>query len=254
MPATVDRDAIVKFIAAILERGEPTRWAFEGACRAGLRSHRCLTGETWQDADDWAARIVKHALHRIGATVRPTWEMGQPDDREDLVERRFCVVCHGPLDAHGRRGQLYCSDACMSTGSNRSRMARMAEEKAVSTAAFQVAETRGEHLTRQCPQCERTFQVRWDYVVQKYCGQECANAAQIEAGTQRKRRICPNCGTEFQALHHHNKYCSHKCYTAAKRMPPRTCATCGSYFRPRHNESRYCSRHCMYQRNYATAA
>jgi hypothetical protein len=72
-----ERKQAVDRVASILKRGEPTRFAFEAACRHDLRAQMCLAGMAWSRADATAAEIVSEALARIGAQ-RPSFEQGQP--------------------------------------------------------------------------------------------------------------------------------------------------------------------------------
>lgn len=106
------RRHLVETVAAILKRGEPTVFAFEAACRHGLRSRLCLQGWKWAEADALAAEIVATALNRIGAR-RPTWEEGQPEFAQNgagaLIERTRCIRCHKPLPENHRK---FCGHTC----------------------------------------------------------------------------------------------------------------------------------------------
>lgn len=74
------RETITAAIMRILDTGEPTKFAFEGACHAGLRARLCLEGTAWPQADKFANEVVNEALRRIGAS-RPTWQEGSPTRR-----------------------------------------------------------------------------------------------------------------------------------------------------------------------------
>lgn len=107
----VYRRKLIDQTAAILRRGEPTDFAFEGFMRHGLRSGLCLRGWSWSDADDTAADIVRSALAQIGAK-RPTYQQGQPEWAQDgviLIERERCVRCGWQLSEHQRK---FCSRLC----------------------------------------------------------------------------------------------------------------------------------------------
>lgn len=105
------RRKLIDQTAAILRRGEPTDFAFEGFMRHGLRSGLCLRGWSWSDADDMAADIVRSALAQIGAK-RPTYQQGQPEWAQDgviLVERERCIRCGWQLpEGHSK----FCSRLC----------------------------------------------------------------------------------------------------------------------------------------------
>ncbi len=98
--------------AAIMRRGEPTNFAFEGFMRHGLRSGLCLRGWSWADADDMAADIVRSALSQIGAK-RPTVQQGQPEWTQEgviLIKRERCIRCGWALpEGHWK----FCSRRCL---------------------------------------------------------------------------------------------------------------------------------------------
>lgn len=107
------RRRLIDQAAAIMRRGEPSAFAFEGFMRHGLRAGLCLRGWSWADADDMAADIVRSALHQIGAK-RPTYQQGQPEWTQDgiiLIQRERCVRCGGSLSEFQRK---FCSRLCHS--------------------------------------------------------------------------------------------------------------------------------------------
>lgn len=109
----VYRRRLIDQTAAIMRRGEPSVFAFEGFMRHGLRSGLCLRGWSWSDADDMAADVVRAALNQIGAR-RPTYQQGQPEWVQDgviLVERERCVRCGWQLPEGNWK---YCSERCSS--------------------------------------------------------------------------------------------------------------------------------------------
>lgn len=89
------RRKLIDQAAAIMRRGEPSVFAFEGLMRHGLRSGLCLRGWSWSDADELAADVVRSALNQIGAK-RPTYQQGQPEWTQEgviMIERERCVRC-----------------------------------------------------------------------------------------------------------------------------------------------------------------
>ena len=82
----------VKDVAAILKRGEPTIFAFEGAVRHSLRSFLCLRGVGWHEADHDAAEVVRLAYVRLQIR-RPSWLEGQPG----FVKSRVRVELIAPM-------------------------------------------------------------------------------------------------------------------------------------------------------------
>lgn len=76
------------------------------------------------------------------------------------------------------------------------------------------------------------------------------------------KKVCPQCGTEFEPHKHNQKYCSRECYTkvvnvrhkeryhANKKLKPklppkkRICVICGAEFKPRSRFAKTCSREC----------
>src|SRR5690606_19838121 len=80
-------------------------------CRSGVRSALCLDGVSWPRADLEAELVVNAALHQIGATIRPTWQQGQPEYAGSYDN---CIHCGNDLDvdqiAHHDR---FCSVECV---------------------------------------------------------------------------------------------------------------------------------------------
>jgi hypothetical protein len=98
-------------IVVILAAGDPTPFAFEAACRHGLRAALCLAGWTWAKADREAADIVALALRDLGAQ-RPTWQQGQPDYAQTgtIILRERCLSCGASL--LNELNTTYCSWLC----------------------------------------------------------------------------------------------------------------------------------------------
>lgn len=105
------RRSIRDKIVIIMRTVEPTPFAAEGPCRAGIRSSLCLQGWAWAEADAVAAEIVAAALNIIGAK-RPAWKEGQPEWTQDgalPILRERCIRCRGPLpEGHYK----FCSKVC----------------------------------------------------------------------------------------------------------------------------------------------
>lgn len=105
------KEALRDRIAAMMREVEPTPFAVEGPCRAGIRSSLCLQGWKWADADMAAAEIVTGALRIVGA-ARPTWYQGQPEYTQPgalPVQRDTCKRCLGPLP---EGYWVFCSAEC----------------------------------------------------------------------------------------------------------------------------------------------
>lgn len=250
------RDAIITNVAQILNLGESSKWEFEGACLAGLRSHRCLAGHEWHAADKWAAKVVAHALARIGASIRPTWQQGQPDfveGMDGLIDRRRCVTCGGRIDDDSRR--LYCSDECNRTAATRRMAARLYKEAEAARLAFYAARAAGEVATRTCSHCEREFAITVKHPWTRFCSQGCYQNDRRIAG-----RDCEQCGKHFKPVYRLYKYCSTDCYHESRRRTraSRQCDHCGSTFTPRNDgaresKRRFCSKSCASRRRCAAA-
>jgi hypothetical protein len=56
------RIAIRETLAELMRAVEPTPFAAEGPCRAGVRARLCLDGWSWLQADAEAALLVMSAL------------------------------------------------------------------------------------------------------------------------------------------------------------------------------------------------
>ncbi|MBX9452050.1 MAG: hypothetical protein KL801_09445 [Mesorhizobium sp.] len=113
-PKRLNRDrqkGIRDKIVAIMRTVEPTPFAAEGPCRAGIRASLCLQGWAWANADAVAAEIVAAALNIAGAR-RPTWYEGQPEYTQPgalPILRERCIRCRGPLPVGHYK---FCSKVC----------------------------------------------------------------------------------------------------------------------------------------------
>lgn len=129
-PHKLNRDkqrSIREKITDMMRDAEPTPFAVEGPCRAGIRSSLCLKGWSWALADLVASEIVTAALNTVGAK-RPTWLEGQPEYTQPgalPIERERCLRCRKPLpDGHLK----FCCDECKSNYHAVKRWERMKAE------------------------------------------------------------------------------------------------------------------------------
>lgn len=199
--------------AKILRAGQPTNFAFEGACRAGIRASLCLQGWGWIDADEAALAVVGKALNHIGAE-RPTWNQGQPEYAVlSGLERTRCARCGGKIDDDrgGNNGVpvKYCSKLCADADHQ--------ERKRLS----------GERIAKA-----------------EYLAMCAARSAQT---VEERATDCAGCGTIFLTRFADKKYCSHSCYSRSLvKYPERDCETCGQKFTPHGRPRRFCSQACAY--------
>lgn len=211
------RDGILASVVSILKAGYPTKFAHESACRHGLRGALCLEGYRWHDADAAASSILSEALHRIGA-VRPPWWEGQREYSDTDTSRGFCAYsrCGKPIPIDRGVGHWnptkFCSDECGTYAKN-----------------------------------ERTRQFGKKYSLAEYLAM---SAARSQRTIEKHSGDCEICGKHFLSRHAGRRYCSRRCFTAAKTVhAERPCARCGTVFKPKdtgkpHGVSKYCSREC----------
>ena len=182
MPGAAEkrRAVVVETVAAILDKGEPTRFAFEGACRHGVRVAYILGGgSTWRAADAAAAEIIEAALKRLGVS-RPSWLDGQPETVEPVVERLACVACGREIgETRHRNGEerKFCSEPCRVAF--HSRMRRRDEERATRAEwlAEQAAKKDATRPMRPCQWCGTPYRPNAGTRPGKYCSRTCANRA-----------------------------------------------------------------------------
>jgi hypothetical protein len=247
-PRRLHREPIVRRVAAILDTGKPTRFRHEAACRAGLRAARCLAGDRWRDADQFALLVVALALHRLGIS-RPTWAQAHDNDldgRSTTMQRRRCACCGGELDDDDRR--MWCSQECGRVMRNRERYRTLSIDTRAARQAVLAASAAGVSTERECDHCGVNFRISERNPLQRYCSRSCALAAlQVRA----KQAACAHCGDAFAVTYRGKKFCSLECRDAAKRPAPRvgTCARCGEEFLFRNareiaNGRRFCSTTC----------
>lgn len=171
-PLKVNRDrkrSISEKISALMREAEPTPFAAEGPCRAGIRASLCLQGWSWAPADLLAADIVSVALNMVGAK-RPTWQEGQPEWTQPgalPIERERCVRCGKSLpDGH----RLYCSHVCRHAAKMDRQRDRWNEESYAAWKAYHAA-WRERQPERECEGCGRPFKPKRKE--QRYCRYDC---------------------------------------------------------------------------------
>lgn len=167
---------LVKICAAVLERGEPTKFAFEASCRYALRRDFIFAGRSWSLADIMAAVIVQRALNSVGAR-RPSWYECQPEfTRTKGTSCTYCAnpECGRPIERQSNNVLRYCSSSCQIESKNRRSYAAHAEER-VAYAQDRRDRLRAEAEPRVCEWCSKTF-LPFDYAgkkPQRFCGLTC---------------------------------------------------------------------------------
>lgn len=141
---TLNRDryrAVRHKLIEIMKLAEPTPFAAEGSCRAGVRASLCTQGWRWIDADQMAAVLVSAALAIVGAK-RPTWYEGQPEWTQPgatpIIYDR-CRCCHGPIP-EGRR--VFCCFECKNMFHERRAAQAHSEQRRIRQAAWRAAKKR----------------------------------------------------------------------------------------------------------------
>lgn len=249
-----DRNTIVPRIMGILESGQTSKFQFEGACRHGLRSGFCLEGMAWAKADARALAIVTEALRRIGAE-RPTWSEAQPSHVEEgsaAIGRLHCERCSRRIIGEPV-ARFFCSSLCSSA--HRKAKHRKSGE-AMSRAEYLASvAARRKALRRPCEHCGKRFEPRHAAVAdQRFCSAPCAHAA---IRLRPDQTACEHCGNLFVPDSGGRKFCSHRCYTAAKavrKYEPRPCIVCAEPFAPGYPNAVYCSTRCQAQADRAKKA
>jgi hypothetical protein len=152
------RRRLVDTVANICRNAQPTPFAFEGACRHGLRAGLCLEGWRWERADAAAAEIVGAGLRLLGAK-RPDWWQGQREytGHED---RLLCAnpKCRRPIEREpgDYRRVIFCSPYCRRAVQN----FRFAEDhRAAAKVTTQIWRDarRAAAPPKPCEQCGRPF-------------------------------------------------------------------------------------------------
>ncbi len=248
------REPIVREVARILEAGTPTKFRYESACRHGLRAGFCLDGLKWDAADQRARQIVVLALHRIGASLRPTWSIGQPQ-RDGTREYFYCRHCQGFIPEGNDRP--WCSNECregvhMSDWKRARRSDDSARQTAIRTVMTRGAEPAPVRLDRTCKGCGKAFILKEKH--QRYCTQVCA-ARHVNATKFKESQPCAICATPFMAAAN-ALYCSAPCIAEATRRSHKaararrrvwhtlTCAICSGTFSSNWPNRAYCGAEC----------
>jgi len=175
-PKRLNRDrqaAIRDKIVIIMREAEPTPFAAEGPCRAGIRSALCLQGWRWRTADDAAAEIVESVLRQVGA-IRPTWKQGQPEWTQDgvmAVEYEHCRNCAKPLpEGHFK----FCCAPC-SWAFREKQYARWNDERYANQKRAAHAARIERRETRHCQRCGDPFKPK--RARQAFCSIRCSSAS-----------------------------------------------------------------------------
>lgn len=189
---------MVPYVAAILFPGEPTKFRFEGYCRAALRCGLILQEHySWPLADVVAETIVKRALAHIGAR-RPNWAEGQREYSAvpgfAPAERYYCERCGRPMP-EGRR--LYCSRLCSQGATNDRRYSELREmseaEREVMKAIRRQAKS--DHFaagrTITCPSCGGLHEYKAGANARTYCSRSCAAKARHAAAGHKVQSPAP---------------------------------------------------------------
>ena len=246
---------MVEDTIAILKAGEPTRFAFEGACRQGIRRSLVLTGWRWQDADANAALVIETAFKRMGVE-RPDWWQGQWEYADTDTSRGWCAHtrCHKPLpiDRKSSNGTpvKYCGIECKQAAHS-ARIQRDGNKYALAEWLAVCADRSHktiEERSGNCEACGTPFLSR--VASAKFCSHVCF----ARAVTKHPDKPCERCGTMFKPRYNAGKGISRFCSTAcsaearaaATPRPKRTCLTCNATFTPKYpsDKKRYCSAFC----------
>jgi hypothetical protein len=206
----------------------------------------CLQGMRWSRADAMAGEIVTLALHRIGASHRPTWRAGQPEIREH-EEFFWCKACGGYIEEGSSKP--WCSAECNSTLIKR-RWRSEIDERAREVAASLICgrdspdDSSWREAERSCRRCGGLFTPTARR--QRYCSRVCARQAGKLAPV-----ACPICTTAFSPTNDQQAHCSVACTDEAARrrarahLGERACSICSKPFAPFHGRQIYCGRSCQ---------
>lgn len=181
------QETIVAAIAAILNRGEPTRFRYEATCRYGLRSALILRGMKWATADDRAAEIINLAFRRL-AVSRPPWWWGQPEYVHE-EQRTHCAnpVCGNLIERETLLPTLYCCERCRMAAKSRRHRQDNQIEGVMYQRAFR-AQFRAAQPEKPCEECRRPFQPGLAQqtgkpgAVTRFCSVRCRNRANARKG------------------------------------------------------------------------
>lgn len=184
------RAALRGKIAAIMARAEPTPFAAEGSCLAGIRSALCLQGWRWSAAQEEAAEIVRGALRIVGAK-RPDWKQGQPEWTQDGVFQLQYERCRNCLKPVPEGHFKFCCKTCSTVYSHRLSYRWHSEEESLRRKALRAAEAVSRRNARKpitCAYCGKDFKPTKTKTVQKYCSRECAG--KLSGGAAKREFRC----------------------------------------------------------------
>lgn len=249
------REPIVREVARILEAGTPTKFRYESACRHGLRAGFCMDGLKWEAADQRARQIVTLALHRIGASLRPTWSIGQPQ-RDGNREYFYCRLCQGFIPEGNDRP--WCSNECrealhMADWKSARRSDDAARQTAIRTVLTGGAEPAPVRVERACKGCGKAYLPKEKH--QRFCTQLCATH-HISTTKFKESQPCAICATPFMAASN-ALYCSAVCIGEAHRRQHKaaraerrvwhtlTCVICSGTFSSNWSIRVYCGLECV---------
>ena len=178
MPSAAEkrRAIVVETVAAILDRGHPTRFRYEAACRFGVRGAFILgSGMSRRAADETAAEIVEAALKKLGVP-RPSRQMGRPEWTQDgamAVLRHSCANCGKELpESQGGRPRIYCSKTCATAAHMRNHRRDNAEAARAANDAAKAA-WRARQPERACAYCREPFRPKGPSSSGKFCSPSC---------------------------------------------------------------------------------
>ena len=168
--------SLVADVAARLETGSPTVFAFEGSTRHQLRSAWVLEGMKWSKADEKAEAVIMLAFRKLKA-IRPTWLEGQSEFARG-GGRLFCANtrCAQIITRHSDQATLYCSEVCrLRAKSFRGYWEEQAARIEYARKARRTIRTQAKPRICEWSDCGREFQPL-DYTgkkPQRFCSQKC---------------------------------------------------------------------------------
>jgi predicted nucleic acid-binding Zn ribbon protein len=175
---------LVKAVATVLIRGEPTLFRFEAYCRHRLRWKMCLQGMSWARSDATAADIVRRALELLNVK-RPPWAWGQREYAQDSVGTRVsfthCLHCGARLPENRPK---FCGGGC----GDRYRQAFQSEEfrsgeRERALASLQARRDRAAAIP--CEACGAWF--RPANAKQRFCSRQCSGGRSVKEKMNGKR-------------------------------------------------------------------
>jgi transposase-like protein len=74
----------------------------------------------------------------------------------------------------------------------------------------------------------------------------CSNCHSMRHGYSKYKKVCKNCGVEFETHSKQQKFCSEECKKEDKERHLFTCEYCGKEFYSRNPKQRFCSKKCSH--------